>query len=216
MPIPLIRSLTHPTSTTLETSTQKQRSDSVYSTLIQQISSHYRLSPHQLSIEKSPQGKPFVYSILHNRKQRLPHCHISISHANHISVWTLSQSPASIDIEVIQHRRLLHPLLTKLLLSVDFSSPLTLSSSYADLNQQIHDLDQQQRLLCFYKLWTFAESWCKWHDTTLWKTFQHKIPFPWMSLNDLLSCNHTQAPPNLTIAYNLSFDHHIICQIYPS
>lgn len=195
-------------------SLKKQRSINVYQSICNQISSTYQLSTCQLTIEKTPQGKPLVYHIYQNNKQRLPNCHISISHCQNMSIWSLSKSHSTLDIEPIKPRTRLKSLLTKLLMSIDFSSPLTQTPSQTLLAKELLCLPPSEQLLCFYKLWTFSEAWCKWEDLSLWKTFQQKIPFPWTSINHLLSCADIQPAKQFFITFNLSFEYHIICQLY--
>lgn len=198
----------------------KHRSNTLYNQIKTRISTLYKLPEKQILIHKSPQGKPAIFTKKQDSCQRVDHCFISISHTQNLSAWILQKNPCAIDIETICKRKHLPQLMRRLINAINQTHPDThpfikyppkdsLAYPIEDSWLQLHHKEQT---LCFYKLWTFTESWCKWHDQTLWQTFQQGLPFPWKSITNLLKCYHIEIN-NHCYANFYQTQSHMICTL---
>ena len=127
---------------------------------------------------------------------------ISISHSRYLSVWTCQSQPCAIDIEPVAHHRSFDRLLHRLLQRIDWSHWATHCQEPVDFEAAVKRLNDDDRAILFYRLWTFCESWCKWHGQTLWKTLHKRIPFPWPSITACLGKNVTSLGQSIQLSYD--------------
>ena len=183
-------------------STKRIRSQQLYQHILETIAQQSGYDRSNLSVMKSTHGKPQVM-YYHDRKNTpMDDTHISVSHCRHFSVWTCQPQPCAIDIEPIDAHRSIHRLLPRLLERIDWAHGATHECASADVESEIVLLSDDDRAILFYRLWTFCESWCKWHGQTLWQTLAERIPFPWPSLTHCLREQVTTLSRSMQIHYD--------------
>lgn len=192
---------------------RKRRSSHVHARILSHVAEEMNCPVTDLVICKSSQGKPFVGHQKIVGSSVVSGIHISISHCPEMSVWTIQPQQCVVDIEPLRPRRYMNALLNRLLHSFDLQHPNTAASPRTCLNEQLSMLSPEHQLVVFYKIWTFAESWCKWHSRTLWKTLRQKIPFPWHSIQHCLDADTLVVSCAMLLTYDRSINHHLLCTL---
>ena len=192
---------------------RKRRSSHVHACILSHLAEEMHCPVADLVICKSPQGKPYVGHHKNGDLHPVAGVHISISHCPAMSVWTIRPQHCVLDIEPLRPRRHMNALLNRLIHSFDLQHPLTDAMPRTCLDKQLSALAPEQQLVVFYKLWTFAESWCKWHACTLWQTLRQKIPFPWHSIQHCLDADTLEVGCSMLLTYDRSINHHLLCSL---
>lgn len=189
-----------PATSTRSAVDRRARSVMVYDKILDAVAVEYRLCRSQLLIQKSARGKPVVMQTADSGTRPVERCHISVSHCRQLSVWMIQNRPCAVDIEPITASRTVDRLLKRLLSCVNDKHDASQCRS-PEIGDQVSLLSLHERTLLFYRLWTYFESWCKWHGLTLWQTFQLQIPFPWPSVRSCLSGEPVLLGPRMLISY---------------
>lgn len=179
---------------------QRARSAMVYDKILDAVTAQYGLCRTQLLIQKSARGKPVVMQDSDSVTRPVERCYISVSHCRQLSVWMIQNAPCAVDIEPITTSRMVDRLLKRLLSCVDDKHDASHCCN-PEIGHQVSLLSLHERTLLFYRLWTYCESWCKWHGLTLWQTFQQQIPFPWPSVRSCLSGEPVLLGSRMLISY---------------
>ena len=135
------------------------------------------------SIIKSPLGKPYFLEDQPDQPLNLLHNQVSVSHTRNLSAFLYTQQICGIDCETVRTRRNQNILMLKLLQCLSTQGPEHTQA----LREEYFSLLPSQKLLAFYRMWTFAEAYCKLHGWSIWHFFQRSPQTPCVTLYDLLA-----------------------------